>query len=107
MTETTKAKPTEAELNRAIHKKRFGLPPYPSYEEVPDLETYDPCNNLEQAWEAMLHFDVSVTKWGEGFVAVSNLGSHRSDWDTDCLYCNEVAFDAKPLVAAMRVLMEV
>lgn len=96
----------EKEINRKIHVKRFGLPPYPSFEEVPDIETYDPCNNLEQAWDAMLHFDVSVTKWAKGYAACTNLGNRYTIWDTENLCCDEIDFDPNPFVAAMLVILK-
>ena len=64
---------------------------------------FDPCNNVEQAWEIMLKYNICVTRELDGdYTAFKNLvvcDYECTDWHYD-------NYHKKPLVAAMLVFLE-
>lgn len=65
--------------------------------------SFDPCNNVEQAWEIMLKYNICVTREPDGdYTAFKNLvvcDYECTDWHYD-------NYHKKPLVAAMLVFLE-
>lgn len=64
---------------------------------------FDPCNNVEQAWEIMMKYNICVTKEPRGnYVAFESLvisSVDNSDWIYD-------TWHSEPLVAAMLCFLE-
>lgn len=64
---------------------------------------FDPCNNVEQAWEIMLKYNICVTREPRGnYAAFDGLvvsGLDNADWIYD-------TWHSKPLVAAMLCFLE-
>lgn len=69
--------------------------------------TFNPCNNVKQAWEIMLKYDISVSKYGSNFIAFDNIMSRYDQWDNNNLCCENSIEHEKPLVAAMLVFLEI
>lgn len=103
-----KVKMTEFEINKAVaeHLKLNTI----AYERTEivlfddmDAMPFDPCNNVEQAWEIMLKYNICVTKEPRGnYVAFEGLvitGVDEADWIYD-------TWHSKPLVAAMLCFLE-
>lgn len=66
--------------------------------------TFDPCNDVSQAWEIMLKYNICVTKGDGGrHEAYKNL-LIDNDWESSC---EVLRFHPKPLVAAMLVFLEI
>lgn len=65
---------------------------------------FDPCNNVEQAWEIMMKYNICVTRGDNDlYDAFSGLYCEYSTiFDYD-----EYVSHEKPLVAAMLVLLEI
>lgn len=65
---------------------------------------FDPCNNAEQAWEIMMKYNICVTKSKGKYVSFYNLEFENSD---DGYVPDIETQNAKPLVAAMLVFLEI
>lgn len=63
---------------------------------------FDPCNDVSQAWEIMLKYNICVTKGFEYFEAFQNLRID-DNWKSDACI---VKMHKKPLVAAMLCFLE-
>ena len=91
---------TDAEINKKVAEKlglayevtRYGVVTRMSNKE--QWREFNPCNNVEQAWEIMLKYNIHVTNYGDRFEAYSNR------WVDD--RCSH----KKPLVAAMLCFLE-
>lgn len=68
---------------------------------------FDPCNEPLQAWEIMMKYDISVSKYGSNFIAFNNIMSRYDRWDNENLCCENSIENEKPLVAAMLVFLEI
>lgn len=96
---------TELEINKAVAEK-LAIPHYVVMGKVLNAGSYsvfDPCNNVEQAWEIMLKYNICVTKsQRDNYVAFEGLvitGVDDADWIYD-------TWHSKPLVAAMLCFLE-
>ena len=68
-----------------------------------ECHAFDPCNNIEQAWEIMMKYNICVTKEPSGgYVAFNGLVVNNVD-DADWFYYET---HPKPLVAAMLCFLE-
>lgn len=94
---------TEFEINKAVVKKLGLLHKFNDLDGTVSTEKYrsyyfDPCNNIEQAWDIMLKYNICVTREPDGdYTAFKNLvvgGYENVDWCSDDNH-------KKPLVAAM------
>lgn len=98
---------TELEINKAAAKKlglayevtRYGVVTRVSNKE--QWREFDPCNNVEQAWEIMLKYNICVTKEGRKYRAIANM-----KWDGSEVWCSGAKSHQKPLVAAMLCFLE-
>lgn len=74
---------TELEINEAVSEKLGYI----------YTKSFDPCNNVEQAWEIMMKYNIGVVKnhTEDSWVAISMNGEHEHQ---------------KPLVAAMLCFLE-
>lgn len=97
---------TEFEINKAVAEKlslKFKCSKSLGYITV--LGTiFDPCNNIEQAWDIMMKYNICVTK-GEfnNYDAVHNLEYYTDgNWTVDICVSHE-----KPLVSAMLCFLEI
>lgn len=69
-----------------------------------DYHAFDPCNNVEQAWEIVLENNICVTKGDDGnYDAFQGLycAGHTTFYYENCLT------HKKPLVAAMLCFLEI
>lgn len=84
---------TEFEINRAVSEKLGYI----------YTKSFDPCNNIEQAWEIMIKYNICVTRGDNGlYDAFSDLYCECSTlFDYD-----EYVSHKKPLVAAMLCFLE-
>lgn len=98
---------TEFEINKAV-AERLGISHKCDMGTViiyvnQDYHAFDPCNNVEQAWEIMMKYNICVTKEPRGnYAAFENLVVNdvdSADWVYDTLH-------KKPLVAAMLCFLE-
>lgn len=84
---------TEFEINKAVTEKLGCI----------YAKSFDPCNNVEQAWVIMMKYNICVTKELNGeYVAYEGLvvsGVCDADW----VY---YATHEKPLVSAMLCFLE-
>lgn len=84
---------TEFEINKAVSEKLGYI----------YTKSFDPCNNVEQAWKIMMKYNICVTKEPRGnYVAFEGLvikGVDNADWIYD-------TWHSKPLVAAMLCFLE-
>ena len=97
---------TEFEINKAVAEKLGVVDDYGTF--TPLLKySFDPCNNIEQAWEILLKYDISVSKYGSNFIAFDNVMSRYDRWDNNNLCCENSIEHEKPLVAAMLVFLEI
>ena len=95
---------TELEINKAAAEK-LGIPHYVVMGKVLNAGSYsvfDPCNNVEQAWEIMLKYNICVTKGFNDYEAFQNLRID-DNWRSDACI---VKMHQKPLVAAMLCFLE-
>lgn len=94
---------TEFEINKAVAGKLGTIDNYTSFKPM-YLYSFDPCNNVEQAWEIMMKYNICVTKGLNGeYVAFEGLvvsGVCDADW----VY---YATHEKPLVSAMLCFLEI
>lgn len=89
---------TEFEINKKVAQKLGYI----------YTKSFDPCNNAEQAWEIMLVNDISITKYGGDFIALTCLSSRYGHFDTELLCCdNNIKVNKKPFVSAMLLFLEV
>lgn len=66
-------------------------------------KSFDPCNNIGQAWEIMMKYNICVTKEPSGeYIAFEGLVVNSVD-DADWIYYTA---HEKPLVAAMLCFLE-
>lgn len=101
-------KMTEFEINKAVAEK-LGISHKCDTGTViiyvnQDYHAFDPCNNIEQAWEIMMKYNICVTK-GEfnNYDAVHNLEYYTDgNWIVDTCVSHE-----KQLVAAMLCFLEI
>lgn len=94
---------TEFEINKAVADKLGVTDDYTSFNPM-ILYSFDPCNNVEQAWEIMMKHNICVTK-GEfnNYDAVHNLEYYADgNWTVDTCVSHE-----KPLVSAMLCFLEI
>lgn len=96
---------TEFEINKAVAEK-LGLDFLPFGNEIHYRGIFDPCNNVSQAWEIMMKYDISVSKHGSNFIAF-NIMSRYDRWDNENLCCENSIENEKPFVAAMLVFLEI
>lgn len=97
---------TEFEINKKVAEKLGIDDDYGTFTPLVKY-SFDPCNNIEQAWEIMLKHDISVTKYGSNFIAFDNIMSRYDLWDNNNLCCENSIENEKPLVAAMLVFLEI
>lgn len=94
---------TEFEINKAVAEKLGVVDDYISFKPLLKY-SFDPCNNVNQAWEIMLEYDICVTREPDGdYTAFKDLvvcGYECTDWHYD-------NYHKKPLVAAMLVFLEI
>ena len=93
---------SEFEINKAVAEKLGADDEYGTF--TPLLKySFDPCNNVEQAWEIMMKYNICVTKELNGeYVAFEWLVVNSVD-DADWIY---YATHEKPLVSAMLCFLE-
>lgn len=69
-----------------------------------EFHAFDPCNNIEQAWEIMMKYNICVTREPDGdYTAFKNLivgGYENVDWSCDSNH-------SKPLVSVMLCFLEI
>lgn len=85
---------TEFEINKAVSEKLGYI----------YTKSFNPCNNVEQAWEIMMKYNICVTKEPSGeYIAFEGLVVNSVD-DADWIYYTA---HEKPLVAAMLCFLEI
>lgn len=73
---------TEFEINKAVAEKLGVDNDYGTF--TPLLKySFDPCNNVEQAWEIMMKYDICITKEGRKYRAIANM-----KWDGNEVWCS-------------------
>lgn len=97
---------TEFEINKAVAEKLI-IPHYVIKDKVLNAGSdsgFDPCNNVKQAWEIMMKYNICVTRGDNDlYDAFSGLYCECSTlFDYD-----EYVSHEKPLVAAMLVFLEI
>lgn len=63
---------------------------------------FDPCNNVNQAWEIMQNYNICVTKCEDVYEAYLNL-SIDNNWQSRV---DDICIHEKPLVASMLCFLE-
>lgn len=66
--------------------------------------TFDPCNNVSQAWEIMMKYNISI-QFEEGLKPAAFLNMKHVSHDK--FIFDKCAIHKKPLVAAMLVFLEI
>lgn len=98
---------TEFEINKAVAEKlglKFKCSKSLGYITV--LGTiFDPCNNVEQAWEIMMKYGISVTPNDDGMYVSFRVSSLFEG--VISYYENRVIIHKKTLVAAMLCFLEI
>lgn len=101
--------PSYFEINKKVAEKlglayevtRYGVVTRMSNKE--QWREFNPCNNVEQAWEIMMKYNICVTKEPRGnydaFEGLVIKGVDNADWVYD-------TWHSKPLVAAMLCFLE-
>lgn len=94
---------TEFEINKKVAHKIGVEDDYGTFTPLKKY-SFDPCNNIEQAWEIMMKHNICVTR-GEfnNYDAVHNLEYYTDgNWTIDTCISHE-----KPLVSAMLCFLEI
>lgn len=65
---------------------------------------FDPCNNVEQAWEIMMKYNICVTRGDDGLYDA--FYSLYCEGETSFYYCDYKSHK-KPLVSAMLCYLEI
>lgn len=95
---------TEFEINKAVAEKLGVDDDYGTF--TPLLKySFDPCNNVSQAWAIMMKYGISVTPNGDGMYVSFRVASLFEGIIN--YYENKVIIHKKPLVAAMLVFLEI
>lgn len=94
---------TEFEINKAVAHKIGVEDDYGTFTPLKKY-SFDPCNNVEQAWEIMMKYNICVTRGDNDlYDAFSDLYCECSTlFDYD-----EYVSHSKPLVAAMLCFLEI
>lgn len=92
---------TEFEINKKVAHKIGVEDDYGTFTPLKKY-SFDPCNNVEQAWEIMLAHDISVVRniCDDSYDALYNLDIYTKSW-------NGCVSHKKPFVAAMLLFLEV
>lgn len=98
---------TEFEINKKVVLKLGYNYTYNDSQVFVSDVIFDPCNFITQAWEIMMKYDISVSKYGSNFIAFNNIMSRYDRWYNENLCCENSIENEKPLVAAMLVFLEI
>lgn len=94
---------TEFEINKAVAEKLGVEDDYGTFTPLKKY-SFDPCNNIEQAWEIMMKHNICVTKGDDGnYDAFQGLycAGHTTFYYENCLT------HKKPLVAVCLCFLEI
>lgn len=100
---------TEFEINKAVAEHlKLNVIAYERIEIVlfddMDATPFDPCNNVEQAWEIMMKYNICVTKDGDGYTAVRDLKyMDNNEFSSEF---NAPVYHGSPLASAMLCFLE-
>ncbi|QHJ72837.1 hypothetical protein [Proteus phage 2207-N35] len=92
---------TDFEINKAVAEK-IGLEFLPFGNHIHHNGIFDPCNNVGQAWEIIMKYNICVTRGDcEDYNAFRLLTLDGYEWFTDKMFSHK-----KPFVAAMLLFLE-
>lgn len=94
---------TEFEINKAVADKLGVTDDYTSFKPM-ILYSFDPCNNVEQAWEIMMKYNICVVKNMYDNYYDAYIDLNVTEYYTEYKYHQS---HEKPLVLAMLCFLEI
>lgn len=93
---------TEFEINKAVADKLGIIDDYTSFKPMYSY-SFDPCNNVEQAWKIMVEYNICVVKnmyenYYDAYIDL-NITEYYTEYTSDQSH-------EKPLVSAMLCFLE-